>query len=176
MGGDERLQDSRRRGHSLLTQMLGTRGDLTPSQQPTAVRLESFLEVFLRRSGIDGGREEADGDGESAIAFESKTGGTQQKAARHLGHDADAVAALAIGGHRSPMPKTAQCGQGMAQHLVRRLIRDTGNEADATGIVVKARVKQGRCRIRARGRTRDRYVGTRGRRSGSRRVPVVRHS
>jgi hypothetical protein len=36
------------------------------------------------------------------------------------------------------MPKPAQCGQGMDQHLVRRLIRDAGNEADATGIVVKA--------------------------------------
>jgi hypothetical protein len=36
------------------------------------------------------------------------------------------------------MPKAAQCGQGMDQHFVRRLIRDAGNEADAAGVVVKA--------------------------------------
>jgi hypothetical protein len=100
--------------------------------------LQCFLEALLRGSGIDGGREEADCEGEGAIVLESETGGTQQKAARQLGHDADAIAALAIGGYRSAMPKAAQCGQGMDQHLVRRLIRDAGNEADATGIVVKA--------------------------------------
>ena len=103
--------------------------------------LQCFLEAFLRRSGIDGGREEADAHGEGAVGFECEPCGTQQKIARDLRHDADAIAALAIGGDCATMRKTAQRGQGVGQHLVRRLIRDTRNEADATGIVVEARVK-----------------------------------
>ena len=142
MRGDERLQDARRRGQRLLAQMLGTRGNLTPGHQSTAVRLECFLKASLRRSGIDGGREEADADGEGAVVLEGETGGTQQKVARHLRHDSDAVAAFAIGGDRSAMCKAAQRRQGMSQHFVRRLIGNTRNKAHATGIMVKARIKQ----------------------------------
>ena len=188
MRGDERLQDAWRRGQRLLTQMLGTRGNLTPGQQPTAVRLECFLEASLRRSGIDGGREEADADGEGAVALEGDAGGMQQKVAGQLRHDSDAVAAFAIGGDGSAMCKAAQRCEGMSQHFVRGLIGNTRNKAHATGVMVKARIKQ-RCRwqgglrqarvrmrIGTRSRAWSRYVGTRGRRSGSRRVPVVRHS
>jgi hypothetical protein len=152
------------------------------------VRLECFLEGFLRRSGIDGGREETHSNGEGAVALERDAGGVQQKAAGHLRHDADTIAAFAIGGDGSAMCKAAQRCEGMSKHFVRGLIGNTRNKADATGVMVKARIKQ-RCgwqgalrqgRVRPRIGTRisalGRCVGTRGRRSGSRRVPVVRHS
>jgi hypothetical protein len=104
------------------------------------VLLQCFFEALLRRSGIDRGRKEADADGESAIALERDSGGAQQKIARHLGHDADAVAALAIGGHRAAMREAAQRSQRMAEDLVRRLIGDTRDKAHAAGIMVEARI------------------------------------
>jgi hypothetical protein len=102
--------------------------------------LQGLLETFLRRDRIDGGREEADAHGKSAVALESESGRTQQKIARNLRHEADAIAAFAIGGDSATMGEAAQGSQRMAQHLVRRLIGNTRDEAYATGIVVKARV------------------------------------
>ena len=69
--------------------------------------LQCFFEALLRRCGIDGGREEADAHGESAVALERDSSGAQQKIARYLGHNADTVAALAIGGHGAAMREAA---------------------------------------------------------------------
>ena len=102
--------------------------------------LQCFFEALLRWSGIDGGRKEADAYGESAIALERDSSGAQQKIARHLGHDADAVAALAIGGYCAAMREAAQRSQRMAEDLVRRFIGDTRDKADTAGIMVEARV------------------------------------
>lgn len=75
-------------------------------------------------------REKADSYRQSAILLERETGSPQQKVARYLGHDANAIAALAIGGHGATMRKTSQRGQGVGQYLVRGLIRDSCNKAD----------------------------------------------
>jgi hypothetical protein len=73
---------------------------------------------------------EADSHRQSPIFLQRETGGPQQKVARYLGHDANAIAALAIGGHGATMRKAPQRGQGVGQYLVRGLIRDSRNEAD----------------------------------------------
>ena len=69
-------------------------------------------------------------------------GSTQQKMARNLGHAAHAVAALPVRCNRAAMRKTAQRGQRIFQHLMRRLIRDARDKAYAAGIMMKAGVKQ----------------------------------
>jgi hypothetical protein len=102
--------------------------------------LQGLLETFLRRCRIDGGREEADPHGKSAVGFEREPCGTQQKIAGDLRHEADAIAAFAVCGDGATMGETAQRSQRMGQHLVRRLIGNTRDEAYATGIVVEARV------------------------------------
>jgi hypothetical protein len=141
MRGDERLQDARRGRQGLLPQMLRARGNFTPGQQSTAVRFQRFLKILLRWRGIVIGREEADTHGQRAIALERETRSPQQKFARHLRHDADAIAALAIGGNCSPVREAPQRGQGMSQHLMRRLIRDTRNKANAARIMMKTGIE-----------------------------------
>jgi hypothetical protein len=74
------------------------------------MRLQRLLKCLLSRGWIEVSREEADAHGEGAVTFEGEASGTQQKVAWHLGHDADAVAALAIGGHGSAMRKAAEGG------------------------------------------------------------------
>jgi len=75
-------------------------------------------------------REEADSHRQSTILLQRETGSPQQKVARYLGHDANAVAALAIGGYGATMRQASQRGQGVGQYLVRGLIRDSRNESD----------------------------------------------
>jgi hypothetical protein len=82
------------------------------------VRLQRLLEIFLRWSGILVSREEADTHGQRAVLLDGETSGTQQKIPWHLRHNADAIAALAIGGHGATMCKTAERSQRMRQHLV----------------------------------------------------------
>ncbi len=143
MRRDQRLQDAGRGGQRLLAQMLRTRGNLTPGHQPTTLRFERLFECFLRRSGIAIGREEANANGERAIGFQREARGAQQETARYLRHDADAVAALAVGGYCSAMREAAERRECVGQHLVRRLIRDARDKSDAAGIVMKARVYKG---------------------------------
>jgi hypothetical protein len=44
------------------------------------------------------------------------------------------------------MCEATQCGQGMGQYLVRRLVRDARNKANAAGIMMKTGIKEGRAR------------------------------
>ncbi len=141
MRGDERLQDARCGCQRLLAQVLRADGHFAPGQQPAAVLLQCLFEAPLRRSGINGRREEADAHGESAVLLQRESGGTQQEIARELRHDADPVAAFPIGGYGTAMRKAAEGGERMGQHLVRRRIRHTRNEADTARVVVEARVK-----------------------------------
>src|SRR5690349_8244053 len=153
--------------------MLWARGDLTPGHQSTALGLERLLECLLRRSCIEIGREEAHAYGERAIAFQRETGSAQQHASRNLRHDADAIAALAVGGHRAAMRKSAQGGERVRQYLVRRFIRNARDKAYTTGIMVKSGIEQGGLRsgdLKARVSALSQLFRTQGRRSGSRRV------
>ena len=161
-----------------------------PHARPAADNGASLAppQTLLCRDWIVISREEADAHGQGAIALKRETGGTQQKVAGYLGHDADAVAALAIGGHGAAMRKTSQRGQSVAapratahsRHVQQSQHRtNRGGNAGQEGCRWKRwpyrrGLWQGtaRARVGALGQC----VGTRGRRSGSRRVPVVRHS
>ena len=73
--------------------------------------------------------------------FEAEAlGFRREEAVRDLDHDAGAVAGLGIGTHGAAMLEVLEDGQSVGHHAMALGIVDIGDEADAAGVVLVARI------------------------------------
>jgi hypothetical protein len=100
------------------------------------VRRETALQHRLGTGLVQGQKHNA--HAQQAIVRQGDPRLVEQKFARDRGHDADAVAALAVGGSGSAMRQTAERRQCIRQDGVRRDARGGGDESDATGVAIEA--------------------------------------
>jgi hypothetical protein len=89
------------------------------------------------------GGEEEHADAEGLSLFEGDAGLFEEEGLGDGGHEAYAVAALAVGGDSATVGEALEGGEGLLEDGVRGGGVDRGDEAYAAGVMVEALVEQG---------------------------------
>ena len=134
--GNENLANLRHGAESDLAERFGAGRDVAPAEDDEVVGLEAGFEDGFGAGLFE--RQEENADTERAFGGESDAGFGEQDFAWHGGHDADAVAALAVGRGGSAMGEASERGERVFEDGVGRDPGRRGDEAYAAGVGIEA--------------------------------------
>ena len=133
--GDQHLADAGDAGKSDLAEDLRAGRNVAPCEHFQTLGLQRILKSRFRDAAFGGQKNHA--HSQRFFRSEGDTGGSKQEFAGNSRHDADAVAALAVGGNGAAMRQPGQRRERLGKDFVRGLIAQIGNETDSAGVVFK---------------------------------------
>ena len=104
------------------------------------LRGQRLLQRLLAIAGFVGKEDNANPQRPPRVKRNS--GGGEKKVTWDGGHDADPIAALAVGRDRAAMRQTSQRGKRLGQNFVGGLVAQRGHETHTAGVVIKAGIQQ----------------------------------